>query len=566
MTPRLQSLRLIFAVTFASLSVLLTRAFSEESSAPPVEEKAIVLPDFTVAEKMKLRPEEKWLIGELGGFEIFSEASVKKTRDYVSQLYQFHQAFTFLFPKANVVANGKVTLVLCDSSEKFAALAPRLAERTDQAQASCTATDGNETFLLINLDVSSLRVNTPDGSLGVPESADEPSPDDPSAASAVDRNRLVRREYLHLILSRIQPRSPAWLEEGVALFFSSMKVNDKTITYAKLDKEFLNFFNHRALLSLPELFAVRYDSPDYQQSIGSTFSSQSLAFVHFGMFGYKMRYQKAFFEFLEHATREPVTEPMFQKIFGMSHSKMEVALRTYVEGGLYRHVVAPKTFNFPPMPALELRAATDAEMGRIKGEALRLNQRADDARIEFVSPLVRKHADARLLGVLGLLDYQEHNLASARKFLEGAVTARVDTPEPYIALARIRLDSALKNEPEAKISPANLRAVLTPLFAARALNQPRSEMYSIIADAWEHSQTAPTRENLEVLDEGVLAFPRNHDLLYKDAALKAHYGFNEDARPLIELGLKVAHDDATRTRFEKLQAALPATAPAGTAP
>jgi hypothetical protein len=566
MLLRTRLLRLSLALVLGGLSLTLTRVFADDPAASAATEKAILLPDFPVTEKMKLRPEEKWLVGELGGFVIFSEASEKKTRDYVGQLYQFHQAFTSLFPKANVAAKNKVTLVLCDSSDKFSALAPKLRERTDQAQASCTASDDYETFMLINLDVNSLQVNTPGGTLGAMETEDGLSPDDPTAASTVDRNMLVRREYLHLILSRIQPRSPAWLEEGVALFFSSMKVNEKTITYAKLDKEFLNFFNQRALLSMPELFAVRYDSPDYQQIVGSTFSSQALAFVHYGMFGYKMRYQKAFLEFIEHATREPVTEPMFKKFFGMSYSDMEVALRGYVEGGAYRYVVAPRNLNFPPLPAFELRAATDAEMGRIKGETLRLTKRAEEARIEFISPIVRKHADARLLGALGQLDYEQQNLASARKFLEEAVAAKVDTPAPYITLAKLRLNLALTSAPQAGLNPTQLRGILTPLFAARALNQSRPEVYSLIADAWEHSLIAPTQENLAVIDEGVAANPRNHDLLYKDAALKARCGFSDDARALIEVGLKVTHDDTTHNRFEQLKASLPAVAPTAAAP
>jgi hypothetical protein len=556
--PRPSLLLLLSALVICSTPVI---AKASDETPLPFGEKIIRLPEFAVTEKMKLRPEEKWLTGQLGGFEIFSNASEKKTRDYVGKLYQFHQAFTSLFPHANVVAHNKVTLVLCGSSDKFAELAPKLKENLDQAQASHTVSDGNEIFMLIDLDVNSLRVNTPEGLSGVPQSDDSLSPDDPSAASSVDPDVLVRREYLHLILSRIQPRSPAWLEEGVSLFFSSMKVNEKTITYAKLDKEFLKFFNSRAMLSLPKLFAVSYDSPDFQQSIGSTFSSQALAFVHFGMFGYKMRYQKAFFEFLDHVTRgETITEPMFKKIFGMSYNSMEVSLRTYVEGGLYRYVVAPKKVSFPPVPAFDLHAATDAEAGRIKGETLRLEKRYDDARIEMISPIMRKHGDARLLGSLGVLDYEEHNLVSAHKFLDEAVAARVDDPAPYIALARLRMEDALGNEQQSTLNPIQLRNVLTPLFAARSLNQPCVEIYSLIAEAWGRAQTAPTQENLSVLDEGLLAFPRNTDLLYKVTALKVHYGFNDEARGLVDVGLKISHDATIHNRFEQLKATLPASA------
>ena len=70
----------------------------------------------------------------------------------------------------------------------------------------------------------------------------------------------------------------------------------------------------------------------------------------------------------------------------------------------------------------------------------------------------------------------------------------------------------------------------------------------------------PTQDNQAVLDEGVLAYPRDHDLLYKNAALQARFAYVDEARSLIAAGLKVVHDEASRARFEKLLASLPAPA------
>jgi hypothetical protein len=304
---------------------------------------------------------------------------------------------------------------------------------------------------------------------------------------------------------------------------------------------------------------VSYDSPEYIKASGSAFSHQALAFVHYAILSQKGRYRDAFLKFIDQASREPVTETMFKNYFKMSYRNMESALLNYVQGGFYRHVVVPKNVELAPPPSLELRNTTDAESGRMKGDVLRQVKRYDDARIELVSTIMRKHADPRLLAELGQLDYETNSLVAAQKFLEESVAAKVDLPAPYITLAGLRLQEALRNEPKDGLSPAQLRDVLTPLFAALALKQPRIEVYTMIADAWLSTKVVPTLDNLAVLDEGVLAFPRNTDLIFRNATLKARHGFSDDARSLAELGLKVSRDAETTTRFETLEASLPAT-------
>jgi hypothetical protein len=530
--------------------LLLSFGFSAKGGEPQsaTGEKTIRLPEFQISESMKLRPEEKWLTGRLGNFEIFSDASERETRDFITKFYKFHLAFTYLFPKANSLAREKVVVVLCGSLGKFRELTPLVPESNFQTIGSVTACDDFSSYLVINLDIKSAfqAANMGDGLEG-----------QHTGTEFVDGEELARREYIHLLLSHSQPRPPAWLEEGISRYFSSIKVSSTRISYAQLTKEITYFFHRRRMLSMPELFATTYDSPEANLSVGGVFSNQSLTFVHYGMFAYKMRYQKAFLEFVDHAAKEPVTEEMFRKAFKMSYSEMEAELLNYVEGGFYRHAVAPKTKQFPDAPKFPLRATTDAENGRIKGDTLRLVKRYDDARIEYISPIMRKHADARLLGSIGMLDYQTKNLVAARKFLEEAVAAKTDDPATYFTLARMRYEEALSNIPDGKLSPDQLASVLTPLFAALELKQPHIEIYTLIADAWLHSQSSPTLDNLVVLDQGVMAFPRNAELIYKNATLKARYGFIDDAHSLIELGLKVTRDDGMKTRFENLRTALP---------
>lgn len=549
----------------------LSRAASPAEDAPLLSDKIIRLPEFPVTDTMKLRPEEKWLTGQLGNFEVFSNASEKETRDFVTKLYKFHQTFVLLFPKMAGLSHDKITLVLCGSRDKYTALAPLEANKVDERYgnlAYTTLNDGSNTTFLINCDVKAFfgdGISTDINTSGGENSAPTMDFSQATGAEFIDAETLLRQQYLRLLLSRSQPRPPAWLEEGVVRYFDSLKVQKDKITFAQLDMSLTRYFsaeqiNPHRMLALSKFFAMSYDSPEYIKATGSAFSHQALAFVHYAMLSQKGRYREAFLKFIDQASREPATETIFKSYFKMSYRDMEAALLDYVQGGFYRHVVVPKNVELPPPPSLELRKTTDAESGRMKGDVLRQVKRYDDARIELVSTIMRKNADARLLASLGQLDYETHSYVAARKFLEEAIAAKVDLPAPYVILARIRLEEALQNGTKDRLSPAQLSGVLTPLFAARALNHPRIEIYTTIADAWLNTKVVPMLDNLAVLDEGVIAFPRDTDLIFKDATLKARHGFTDDARSLTELGLKVSHDAAAKARFETLQASLPSPA------
>jgi hypothetical protein len=344
--------------------------------------------------------------------------------------------------------------------------------------------------------------------------------------------------------------------------FSTIKIEPKQLSFAKLDEQFGDFFNKRALLPMSKLFSITYDSPEYIQAVGSTFPSQSLAFVHMCMYGYNQKYQRPFLKFVMRSTREKPTEAMFREIFGMSTETMAIEMRGYVEGGHYKYVTY-KTDGLPSMPALELRPATDAEMGRIKGDALRLANRLDDARLELLSPVLRGESDPRLLASIAELELKQNNLVPARKYFESAAKAEVDLPGPYVHLAQLRYDEALKAAgADGKFTPAQVASVLTPLFTARKLAPRRGDLYTLIADTWEHSATPPSAQNLQVLDEGVQAFPSDMNLVYKDAALKIRNHISENAAALVDYGLQVAATEpAEKSRFEALKAELPPAPP-----
>jgi hypothetical protein len=407
----------------------------------------------------------------------------------------------------------------------------------------------------------------------------------------VDHYKQFYREYIKYIMSRSQPRPPAWMIEGVAQIAMRMKFEPTAIILGSVedprkqsaaatltttasedldnsavpdaeveDADFNLALQRHALIPWDKFFAINHDSPESLNALGNNrWAKQSYAFVHMCIYGRGKRYQEGFLKFVDRASKEPVTEAMFKECFGLGYNKMLSVLRGYIDFTDYKYEkFVVKSGQLPTPIPLALRDATDAEVGRIKGEALQLAGHSDAARIAFLAPYVRGARDPDLLASFGLLEHAGQRDDKARKLLEAAAAGKTTRARAYLTLASMRFADAI-NTPDGaggKLSSKQTISVLEAAFEARAHLPAMAGTYEIIADAWLRSSAKPKREHLAVLNEGILKFPTNGVLLYKTAALKLQSGFVEDAAPLIEMGLETTQDPALKERFAKLQATV----------
>ena len=128
----------------------------------------------------------------------------------------------------------------------------------------------------------------------------------------------------------------------------------------------------------------------------------------------------------------------------MSYKDMLMELRGYADSPVYESkLLTAKTDVLVPAPPLELREATPAEVGRIKGEALLMAGHTAAAKAELIAPYMRGERDPNLLGELGLFEKTEGQEARARQFLEAAVAGKASRADTYLELARYRYADAL---------------------------------------------------------------------------------------------------------------------------
>ena len=556
------------------------------------KDKPLELPTYTVTDSRELPPPEPWLYGRIPGFEVLSNASEKSTKRLVGDFQRFFLALSLVWPGVQQKTAVPTSLIICGRGGKFDAFIPTGQQRPNRAMASLTLRAAEQSAIVIDFQTKVLNLSTSEGATAAASTTAAAAEDGVSLGGGdpgfqVDAYRQLYREYIRFLLGGVEPRGPAWFEEGVAQIFMAMEVTNTTIIVGKVenpntisaeqgalndagisgtapaeDRDFNAALAKRRLLGMDALFAVTHDAPEANNALGGTWAKQAYAFVHWGLYGDQGKHQKAFITFLRRLDREPATEALFKECFKQSYQDMLFTIRGYVEFTNYKiaGVQAGKGEKLPTPPPFELREATEGEVGRIKGDALRLAGHVAAARTAMTTPYIRGERDPQLLAAIGLLERAANDDGRARKFLEAAAQAKAARPRAYLELAKMRFAEAAAKpaETQARFSAEQTVAVLTPLFTARTQTPPLAEVYELIAEAWARSIITPGTDHLGVLDEGVRFFPRTTALVYATAVQKVRVGLVADARSLIDLGLRVATEAETRRKFETLKASLPA--------
>lgn len=568
-------------------SALVAVVLAPVAAQPPAAADPVVeLPRFLVTDSRELPPPESWRYATIAGFEILTNGSDRATQRLLRDFDMFRQALGYVWPVPNQA--GVVTpLIIAGRGNKFDGFVPAGKSRAESTTASLLLKKGDRTAIVIDLQATTLNVLNMDG------------PPDPTTGVdggmiSVEHDKQLYREYVRFLLSGAEPRLPAWFEEGLSQIIMKMKFDKRWIEFAKLDDpnavsaaaaataginaamlaedpeaaampgapaEDLDFnaaLQRRALVPLAQFFAVTADSPEALNPLGNNrWAKQAYAFVHLGLYGYKGKYQKAFTQFLQRATREPVTEAMFKECWGMTYKEMLLQIRSYCDYTYYQHkeyrfkedaIVAP--------PPLALREATQSEVGRIKGEAMLLAGHNAAARTELIAPYVRGERDPELLASLGLYENSHGEAGRARKFLEAAVAGKARRADAYIELARFRFADALAAGPGNFKSP-QVDAIIGPLMAARRLPPPRLALYDLAADTLMRGEARATRDQAALAIEGARLFPQRMKLVYQAGALSADAQLIEAAHALADHGLRFSRDAATRQSFTELKSALP---------
>lgn len=567
-------------------------AADETPTAPGVVE----LPKFVVADDRLLPQPEAWRYAEIQGFEILTNASDKSTRRLIKDFEIFRQGLALLWPMPDR-SGVPTSLILCGKGGKFDGFIPKgKSDAPDRATASLFLKNKEQTSIILDIEATTVNVLATDTSNDAATGTD-------SSLIEIDHNKQLYREYVHYLLSKNEPRLPAWFEEGMAQIIMAMKVEPKYITFGELeegntistsqaavlamnagsdpstdpqvagapaeDRDFNVALQRKRLIKLPDLFAVAHDAPEAINPLGNNvWAKECYAFVHMCLYGRGQKYQKGFTTFLARSAKDGASEALFMECFKMNYKDMLMELKGYIDFADYKKIEGKvKGTPLGSGPPLELRDATQAEVGRIKGEAFMLSGQVERARAELRAPYIRGERDPSLLAAIALYEHANGDETHVRTLLTEAVKGKVTRPRAYVELARLRYNDALaKPGAGTQFSPAQVADILAPLTVARKLPPPTAEVYELITDTYMHSSTVPSTDEIKVLVTGVTTFPNHLRMLFQSAQLAAQAGAFDVAHSFTDYGLKVAPDAKTKATFEKFNATLPPAPPAPPAP
>jgi hypothetical protein len=576
-----------------ALSPFVLGAALHAQETPTSRDPVIELPKFVVTDSRELPQPEAWRYATVPGFEILTNASDRATQRMLRDFGMFRQALSHVWPIPQRLSQT-TSLIICGRGNKFDAFIPDGKVVPDAAFASLFLKKGNKSAIVIDLEATTLNV------LNIDNSNDAATGTD-SGIVSVEHNKQLYREYVRYLLSQSDARFPAWLEEGLSQIIMKMEFDRKWIEFAKLedpntvsaqaamtmelnalataddpeaatlpgapaeDRDFNAALRRRALVKLDKFFAVKHDSPEATNVLGNNvWAKQAYAFVHMCLYGYKGKYQKQFSTFLQRSTREPVTEEMFKECFNMSFNKMLMEIRSYCDFTVYesKYYKSKEDVIIPP-PPLELRDATQAEIGRIKGEAMLLAGHTTAARSELAAAYQRGERDPNLLAALGIYERANGEEDRARKFLEAAYAGHTTRSDALLELARYRFADAVAKPgaPEGRFSAPQIASVMQPLRLARKQPPPVSAVYDLIGDTLVRSVVKPERDDAILVVEGAQLFPTRLKLVFQAAVMAAELNEMQSAHALVDHGLKYAPDANAKKRFEALKASLPPAPP-----
>ena len=600
-------------------AVLVAASFHAFAASSPLNE-VISLPEFKVFDNRPLPAPEPWDYVKVGNFEILSNASPRVTKQFVRDLTEFQIVLGVVSPVMRIRSELPVTVILCGKGGQFQNFVSKPTVRSVRGIAASLVRDSEIASIIVDYESLHRADDTPFFDFGGRATSSQAQSLDWGSSREVAASEEFIRQYIQLSLSQLSPRPAPWLAEGIANIYSNIDYNNKWIEiglpkafgnnylvtaapstqlptaaasfattgytsndgltgafYGGASSSFGGAFNYQpsvALMPMEQLFAIGYDSPvvagrpggeDYRRN---NWKYQATAFVHMCVYGENGKYRKAFLKFASQASSQPPTEAFFKECFGMSYRDMAFQIRSYTEFTNYIGTVYKATAGgiLNPPDAVTVRRATDAEVGRIKGEAFRLSGQDEAARREFVVAYLRGERDPQLLASLGLMARQRHDDARARTYLEAVAvtTPTVPRPRAYLELARLRSSDLIAKSAGRFLEAPQLAEVLQPLFTAQRLPQQLLPIYLEIAATWERSAVTPLRANLAALEHGVRLFPHDGELLLRTAALLVKHGYKSDANTLIQGPLNATRDPALKSKLELLRQQIDSRPTAGT--
>ena len=229
--------------------------------------------------------------------------------------------------------------------------------------------------------------------------------------------RSVFHEYSHLLLRRGFPEAPLWLHEGMAEFYSTLRITgDRSALIGFPVAAHATLLQQRSM-PLTQIFAATARSSEYsgETATRQLLYAQSWAVIHHA---FQSSHSKEVFELARKLASRADVEAAVQSTHGMSVSELELRVLGYIRNGVYSAVAINFSADLVNGVTDEAVPLSDPEADGWLGDLLAQMGRDDEAKLRLENALGRQPGVLQAHQALALMFLRRNRQAEANTRLE----------------------------------------------------------------------------------------------------------------------------------------------------
>lgn len=369
-------------------------------------------------------------------------------------------------------------------------------------------------------------------------------------ADDTGKDSLVRHEYAHVFLNQRYSHLPAWLDEGLAEFFSSLRSTQRESWLGEIPPRHLERLRRGPWLPLNVLFSVTPESPLYgDEASRELFYAQACALTHFLLLGDATPQFKKLGELAQALARGTAATEAIASVFGVPAEQLESALTAHVRRSMWPRVHLALLESPPPSASSD--APGEPEILFHLADVFAQAKRFQEARERFAQAAAQFPGFAPFHEELGWLAlWQEDGVAAEQEFAR-AIAAGSQDPEIHYLHAELVLEQKPELRERESPAPESLVGVRADLRHTIALKPDHARAHGLLGFTLLITR-AEIDEAIAELERAVSLDPTA--AIYRIHLAQAYIGKQDwaRARATLEQALAVATDAGARASIEQM--------------
>jgi tetratricopeptide (TPR) repeat protein len=467
---------------------------------------------------------ETWTSVKSKHFYLAGNAGEKDIRKVATNLEQFREVFSRLFPRANLNSPVPIKVIVFKDRKSYLPFMPAYQGKVSEVAG----------YFQSGPDVNYITLTAELG---------QESP-----------FSTIFHEYVHSLTNDNTFSAPPWFSEGLAEFYSTFDVTDgeKKVWLGKPISHHVYLLRENKFLPIQRLFAVDHGSPEYnERDKKGVFYAQSWALVHFLLLGNNAQRQPQFVKYLDLLAKGVPVDESFKQAFQTDYAAMEKELKNYIGRSTY----PVQTFTFGEKlqfdATMESAPITEAEWNYHLGDlTLHLN-RTDCEQylkkaIQLAPDLAVAHAS------LGIAQMRNQRFAEAKQSLERAVaTGSQNHMVHYYYAYTLSREGMDASNMVRGYEPELAQKMREHLKKAISISPGFPESYNLLA--FVNMVTGEELdESANLLQRAISLSPSRHDFVFMLAQIQMRQQKYDEARKMLEPVVKNAADPELRQRAQSL--------------